>query len=259
MLPALEGTLADLGIDLRAQRNVHLDVEERPTKDPRAFCAPIEVPGRVMLVIKPVGGYDDWLALFHEAGHAEHFASHVGPPAARGAAAGRQRGHRGLGLPARAPRDGSRVAHPAARRGSTRGARIRVERGPPLLRPPLLREAPLRAGTARRQPGRRLGARYVELLSDATKIEYAPADFLADVDPGFYCTNYLRAWALEAQLVAHLREEYGRSWFAERRAGSLLRELWSEGQGLDADALVREVTGGPLEFDTIRERIEEYA
>ena len=40
-----------LGIDLRRQENVHLDVEARPTKSPRAFCAPIEVPGRVMLVI----------------------------------------------------------------------------------------------------------------------------------------------------------------------------------------------------------------
>src|SRR5205807_45945 len=74
MLPALEATLSDLGIDLRSQENVHLDIEERPRKTPRAFCAPIEVPGRVMLVIQPIGGPDDWRALFHEAGHTEHFA-----------------------------------------------------------------------------------------------------------------------------------------------------------------------------------------
>ena len=35
-----------LGIDLDAQENVHLDVEQRPHKTPRAFCAPIEVPGQ---------------------------------------------------------------------------------------------------------------------------------------------------------------------------------------------------------------------
>ena len=74
MLPALRGTLSNLGIDLDAQENVHLDVEERPTKSPRAFCAPIEIPGKVMLVIQPQGGPDDWYALFHEAGHTEHFA-----------------------------------------------------------------------------------------------------------------------------------------------------------------------------------------
>src|SRR5919204_575856 len=74
MLPALEATLTDLGVDLRTQENVELDLEERPKKSPRAFCAPIEVPGRVVLVIKPIGGPDDWRALFHEAGHTEHFA-----------------------------------------------------------------------------------------------------------------------------------------------------------------------------------------
>src|SRR5207302_780811 len=78
MLPALEATLSDLGIDLRAQENVHLDIEERPRKTPRAFCAPIEVPDRVMLVIQPIGGPDDWRALFHEAGHTEHFANTSG-------------------------------------------------------------------------------------------------------------------------------------------------------------------------------------
>ena len=32
-------------------------------------------PGPVMLVIQPIGGKDDWEALFHEAGHAEHFGN----------------------------------------------------------------------------------------------------------------------------------------------------------------------------------------
>ena len=74
MLPALEATLADLGVDLHAQENVELDVEQREKKTPRAFCSPIEVPQRVVLVIQPIGGVDDWRALFHEAGHTEHFA-----------------------------------------------------------------------------------------------------------------------------------------------------------------------------------------
>ena len=97
MLPALEATLRDLGIDLAAQANVHLDLEQRPAKSPRAFCAPIEVPGRVMLVIAPIGGRDDWEALFHEAGHAEHYAHHLGRPADGGQAARRHGRHRGLG------------------------------------------------------------------------------------------------------------------------------------------------------------------
>src|SRR5204863_1169736 len=78
MLPALEATLADLGIDLRRQENVALDVEERPQKVPRAYCFPIEVPDRIVLMIQPIGGSWDWHSLFHEAGHSEHFA-HTSP------------------------------------------------------------------------------------------------------------------------------------------------------------------------------------
>ena len=78
MLPALERD-ARRPRDRPATRqaNVHLDIEQRPQKSPRAFCAPIEVPDKVMLVIQPIGGADDWRALFHEAGHTEHYREHV--------------------------------------------------------------------------------------------------------------------------------------------------------------------------------------
>jgi len=59
MVPALRATLADLGIDLDSQQNIKLDIEQRPQKTPRAFCSPIEVPDKVMLVIQPIGGADD--------------------------------------------------------------------------------------------------------------------------------------------------------------------------------------------------------
>ena len=123
--PALEATLADLGVDLRAQRNVELDLEDRPNKTPRAFCVPIEVPERVVLVIKPQGGPDDWRALFHEAGPHRAFRAHVAVAHGRGAAARRQRGHRGLGDAARASDDRPGVAR---RAGST--SRVRSSSPP---------------------------------------------------------------------------------------------------------------------------------
>ena len=42
-------------------------------------------------------------------------------------------------------------------------------------------------------------ARYVERMHDALKIEFSEADYLADVDAGFYSSSYLRAWAFEAR------------------------------------------------------------
>ena len=70
-------------------------------------------------------------------------------------------------------------------------------------------------------------------------------------------TEYLRSWAFEAQLRAHLRERFGNAWFAKREAGSLLRELWSEGQRYNADELLNEVTGAELEMEAVAERVRE--
>ena len=76
-------------------------------------------------------------------------------------------------------------------------------------------------------------------------------DYLEDVDGGFYCTCYLRAWAFEAQLRDHLKSRFGSDWFRRRAAGDLLRELWALGQSLRADDLLRELTGEPIRFDVL--------
>ncbi|MBA3365083.1 MAG: hypothetical protein H0U03_04755 [Actinobacteria bacterium] len=257
MLPALEGTLADLGIDLRAQSNVHLDIEERPQKSPRAFCAPIEVPGRVMLVIQPIGGVDDWRALFHEAGHTEHFAHTSADLAVEDKRLGDNAVTEGWAAlfqhltdePAWLNRrlDMPRVDDFAieAATGFLLGVRRYCAK--------LLYEIEFHAApdvTAMRP-------RYVELLGDALKIEPSGVDYLADIDDGFYASSYLRSWAFEAQMRSFLREEFGNTWFARREAGSLLRELWSEGQRLNADELLREVAGTPVEMEAVADRIRE--
>jgi hypothetical protein len=102
-----------------------------------------------------------------------------------------------------------------------------------------------------------LRPRYVELLADALKIEPSDTDFLSDIDAGFYVTEYLRSWAFEAQLRAHLREKFGNAWFSKREAGSLLRELWSEGQRPTADELLHEVTGADVEMTAVADRVKE--
>lgn len=51
-----------------------IDAAPRAGKSPRAFCAAIDVPRDVHLVVAPRGGLADLEALFHEAGHAIHLA-----------------------------------------------------------------------------------------------------------------------------------------------------------------------------------------
>src|SRR4029453_4631068 len=102
-----------------------------------------------------------------------------------------------------------------------------------------------------------LDQRYVEILGDALKIEPSSVDYLGDIDSSFYVTAYLRSWAFEAQMRTHLRERFGSDWFTKREAGSLLRELWSPGQSMDADELLEDVTGAPVEMEVVADLIRQ--
>ena len=257
MLPALEGTLRDLGIDLRSQPNIHLDVDVRPNKSPRAFCAPIEVPDRVMLVIQPIGGKDDWEALFHEAGHAEHYAStspDVNFEARRMGDMAVTEGwamllqhlvtepawlNRRLDVP-----KVSELAHDGAVSLLYFVRRYAAK---------LLYEVEF----FQAEDSSTMRNRYVELLGDALKLPINPESYLDDIDGSFYVTGYLRSWAFEAQLRDFLRGEFGSDWFARRPAGDLLRELWSLGQGPTADALLKDVSGAQLELASVAARVNE--
>jgi hypothetical protein len=257
MLPALEVTLAGLGIDLRGQENVELDLDERPNKDPRAFCSPIEVPGRVVLVLKPQGGPDDWRTLFHEAGHTEHFAHTDASLSPEERRLGDNAVTEGWAMlfeylttdPVWLDRqlDFARPYEFAAEGAASLLWIVRRYSAK------LLYELEFHAA----EDPAALRPRYVELLTEATKVEPAAADYLGDIDDGFYASEYLRAWAFESQLRAYLRERFGNAWFSRREAGSLLRELWAEGQKPTADELLREVTGEKLELAAVGDRIRE--
>jgi hypothetical protein len=257
MLPALEATLADLGVDMRAQENVELDVEQRPNKTPRAFCAPIEVPQRIVLVIQPIGGVDDWRALFHEAGHTEHFAHTRADLSVEERRLGDYAVTEGwamlmehlvqdaawLNRRLDVPRPAEFVAESAT------GLLYLVRRYcAKVLYELELHEAP------ELEP---LRSRYVEILADALKIEPSPTDYLADVDAGFYSTEYVRAWAFEAQLKRFFREKFGSAWFTRRDAGALVRELWSEGQRPTADEILKELTSAEIELEAVTEYARE--
>src|SRR6266516_5882930 len=257
MLLALEATLGDLGVDLHAQGNVELDLEDRPNKSPRAFCVPIEVPGRVILVIKPQGGPDVWRALFHEAGHTEHFAHTSASLSVEERRLGDNAVTEGWAMllehltiePAWLTR---RLDFPRRNEFAAEGAMQLLW----LVRrycAKLIYELEFHTSSDITS----MRSRYKELLSDALKIAPSETDYLADLDDSFYSSEYLRAWAFEAQLRTFLRVKFGNAWFTRKDAGSLIRELWSEGQNPTADEILHEVAGESLELEAAAERIRE--
>jgi hypothetical protein len=256
LMEAFERTLAGLGIDLHAQANVRLDTEQRPRKSPRAFCSPVRVPDEVYLVIPRTGGRDDFAALFHEGGHTEHYAN-VDPA---------------LPFEFRHLGDNSvtegfaflfeHVLEDEAWLRTLMGAAdvdayLAFARASKLV---FLRRyaAKLRYELELHGSARPLGEMpglYAGLLGEAVRVDWPPVTYLADVDPGYYAANYLRAWAFETHLRGVLRDRFGEQWFTRREAGDLLRSLWREGQRLSADELLAEVTGEQLDFRVMLEEV----
>lgn len=256
LLESFRSTLAGLGVDLDEQDNVHLDTEARRTKSSRAFCSVPRVPDEVYLVIAPHGGRDDYAALFHEGGHAEHYA-HTDPKLAFEF---RMLGDNSvteafafllqhLVDEERWMRKRLGVEDAGAAVAQARAARLALLRR---YAAKLAYELELHGGSA--ELGE-MPSRYSALLSEALRVPWPRESWLADLDQGFYAACYLRAWALESKWRAAVRERHGGSWFESAAAGEWVRDLWRRGQGLDAQELLAETVGGELDFGELAEAL----
>jgi oligoendopeptidase F len=257
LLPTFDRLLADVGIDLGAQQSIHVDAEPRERKSPRAFCAPIHVPDEIYLVVMPKGGQDDFGALLHEGGHAEHFAN---------TRADLPFEYRYLGDNAVTegfaflfdhlllnPRWLERYLEFGDSAAYLEFANVVELYFLRRYAGKLAYETRLHAATG---PLEGLGETYRELLTSAVQVEVPADNYLVDVDPGFYCSSYLRAWLFEAALRMLFQDRFGMEWYRDPEAGAWLKDLWSHGQEFSADQLLLKNGGGGLDAGPLRQHLE---
>ena len=226
-------TLAALGFDLAADRNIRLDLDDRPQKSPRACVIASDPPKVVHLITRAQGGLHDYQAFMHEAGHALHYAgcdpnlpytfrrlardhalteiySYICEAITREPAWHAE--HFGLSdEDARTNAQATRFLEALLFRRYT--AKLQFELG--------FWSSFEDAGTTSED--------YAKRLTGATGVRYASDAHLADMDPGFYSADYLRAWIRHAQLRAHLIETVGEDWWRSPETGETLRALFAEG------------------------------
>jgi hypothetical protein len=214
------------------------------------------VPREVYLVIPRTGGRDDFAALFHEGGHTEHYANvdaslpfefrHLGDNSVTEGFAFLLE-H--LIEDATWLRAVMGVDDAAAYLTFARASKLVFLRR---YAAKLRYELELHAGE---RPLEEMPRLYASHLSDAVGTAWPEVTYLSDVDPGYYAANYLRAWAFETHLRGVLRERFGQEWFTRREAGDLLRSIWREGQRLDADELLAQVTDEQLDFAVMLDEV----
>ncbi|HEY9720699.1 MAG TPA: hypothetical protein V6D47_01715, partial [Oscillatoriaceae cyanobacterium] len=67
--------------------------------------------------------------------------------------------------------------------------------------------------------------------------------------------NYVRAWIMWAQLRKYLRREFGEEWYNSRAAGDFLKRIWSLGQSLPGELLVRQFGYDGLDIGPLKEEL----
>ena len=92
---------------------------------------------------------------------------------------------------------------------------------------------------------------YRQILSSVNLMEYPAESYLKDVDEGFYCTNYIRAWIFQSQLEEYIYRKYGRRWYKKKEAGSFLKELWYCGQKYSVEEVLSQLGFDEMNIDCL--------
>jgi len=226
-------TLGELGFALDRIENIHLDVEDRPQKSPRACVIASDPPKVVHLITRAMGGLHDYQAFLHEAGHALHYA---------GCDPSLPYTYRKLSRDHALTEIYSYICEKVTEEQGwhERYFGLDEETAATNAEATIFLEALLfRRYVAKLQfelefwgrfpSAGGTSAGYAETLSAATGLVYRSDQYLADMDAGFYSADYLRAWVRSAQLREFLRGRFGEGWWRERETGDFLRGLFAEG------------------------------
>jgi hypothetical protein len=238
-----------LGFKPDNQSNVEIDSQNRPRKQRRSFCAPIRVPEEVKLVVNLIGGQENYREFLRVAGRAQHFAWTsqnlypefcIGGDPATPEAWGMLLGNLMLDehwlLGAFGFVDHRRFLHTLS---VLRLANVR--RNAAQLRFEIEFHAGTLSGMA--------GPRFAELLTNATRVRFDESEHLRAVSDSFSPASHLRACAFESQFREYLKGRYGRRWWASRKAGETLIDLWNMGQRYTVEELAAMIGMGKLDFD----------
>lgn len=225
-------------------KNIKIDDAQRPKKNPRAVCYWPDPPREVHLVIKPIGGEQDFEAVFHEGGHALH-----------GAAASEK-------LPF-----AFRVLSRSNALTETYAFILEDLVFDPLWLSGFLNVSAFSGERIRKQAyfvnlmmlRRYLGkfsyeyqlftamkfaqgpALYVKNLKSATGFIPRAENWLSDMDGGFYSADYLRAWIAAAAIKDYLRRKFGTKWFTNKKAGEFFRDLYEAGVRDELEDVVKKL------------------
>jgi hypothetical protein len=250
-VPVCLDSLTDLGFDLAADGRIHLDLDDRPQKNPRACVIASDPPQVVHLITRAQGGLHDYQGFLHEAGHALHYAGC--DPTLPYTFRRLSRDHALteiysflLESVTREPGWHAEYFGLSADDAEDRAEATRFLDVLLFRRYAAKLEYELELWADFDHPATYASV-YAERLRAATGFRYRSDAYLADMDDGFYSADYLRAWIRSAQLRSHLREGFGPDWWRTPAVGDFLRGLFAEGTRPSSEEIATRIGFEPLD------------
>ena len=251
MLGVYRELFAALGFNSEKQSNLAIDSESRPGKQPQAFCSPISVPDEIKLSVNLAGGQANYRELLREAGRAQLYAwtsrnlypeFRLGGDRAVVEAWGLL--FENLSLDERwLMTTFGFVENMEFRRAMAVFRLIRLRQRAALLD----YEIEFHSGVP--ASGAWAGARYAELMTDAARVRFDGTERLRSLDNAFHSADFLRASAFESQMREYLKTRFGERWWASRKAGETLIDIWNTGRRYTVEELASMIGMGALDFD----------
>src|SRR5438067_1194340 len=250
-VPICMDTLVRLGLNLQAEPNIKLHLDDLPQTSPPASLIPSDPPKYVHLLTRAQGGLHDYQAFLHEAGHALHYAGC--DPALPYTFRNISRDHALTEIYSYIVEAISRQPEWHARHFDLSDEEAATNAEATIFMEALLFRRYVAKfqfeldfwGRLAGDGGTRDG--YAERLTEATGVRYRPDGYLADMDAGFYSADYLRAWIRAAQLRAYLEGEVGPEWWRSAETGERLRALFAEGTKPSSEEIAGRIGFDPVD------------
>ena len=247
--------LDEMGIEVG--ENIRLDLEKRKGKNSSPITFPIEVPQKIMLVIYPIGGLEDYESFLHELGTSLYY------------------GYRETEDEfefRRLSEDSSRDVFALLFQHLLLQPRwlrryLKLDTGSDFIQFLYLKRLMLirclsgkliyEISVHSDEDFKGKAESYRQIMKEAVLCECKEADYVNNVSPFFYTASYLIASAIETELSLYLMEKYDEEWWRTREAGDFILKLWKEGGRITSKEILKRVGFEELSFTPLLRSFQE--
>jgi hypothetical protein len=241
--------LGEMGIEIG--ENIKLDLEKRREKTSSPFTLPIEVPGKIMLTIYPIGGIEDYESFLHELGASLYYGYREAEDEFEFRRLNEYSSREVFAL---------LFQHLLSQQKWLRRY-LKLDTGSDFMQFLHIKRLMMirylsgkliyEISFHKDEDFKGKSESYRHTLKEAVLYECDEADYLNDAPLLFQTASRVRATAIESDLSSYLRGKYDEEWWRVKEAGDFMRKLWEKGGRITSHEISERIGVQELSFATL--------